>query len=52
MQIREHAEATLDRAAVIIHPAGTVVTFKELEERANRLAQFVPKFRHPTPPIP
>ncbi len=38
MQIREHAQATPDRPAVIIHPAGTVVTFKELEERANQLA--------------
>ncbi|MCV7301959.1 acyl-CoA synthetase [Mycobacterium barrassiae] len=43
MQIREHAEATPDKPAVIIHPAGTVVTFKELEERANRLAHH---FRH------
>ncbi len=40
MQIREHAEATPDKPAVIIHPAGTVVTFKELEERANRLAHY------------
>ena len=38
MQIREHADANGDKPAVIIHPAGTVVTFKELEERANRLA--------------
>jgi long-chain acyl-CoA synthetase len=38
MQIREHAEATPDKAAVIIHPSGTVVTFGELEARANRLA--------------
>src|SRR6478672_2093211 len=38
MQIREHADATPDKPAVIIHPAGTVVTFKELEARANRLA--------------
>ena len=38
MQIREHAEATPDKPAVIIHPAGTVVTFNELESRANRLA--------------
>ena len=43
MQIREHADATGDKPAVIIHPAGTVVTFKELEERANRLAHH---FRH------
>ncbi|MGV0577724.1 fatty-acid--CoA ligase FadD4 [Mycolicibacterium elephantis] len=38
MQIREHAEATPDKPAVILHPAGTVVTFGELEARANRLA--------------
>ncbi|MCV7220649.1 fatty-acid--CoA ligase FadD4 [Mycolicibacterium elephantis] len=38
MQIREHAEATPDKPAVIMHPAGTVVTFGELEARANRLA--------------
>ena len=40
MQIREHAEATPDKAAVIIHPSGTVVTFGELEARANRLAHY------------
>jgi long-chain acyl-CoA synthetase len=38
MQIREHAEATPDKPAVIIHPTGTVVTFGEMESRANRLA--------------
>ncbi|WP_156744365.1 AMP-binding protein, partial [Mycobacterium sp. E740] len=38
MQIREHAEATPDKPAVIMHPSGTVVTFAELEARANRLA--------------
>jgi fatty-acyl-CoA synthase len=38
MQIREHADATPDKPAVIIHPAGTVVTFAELEARANQLA--------------
>src|SRR6476620_12667654 len=38
MQIREHADATPDKPALIIHPAGTVVTCKELEARANRLA--------------
>ena len=38
MQIREHAVATPDKPAVIIHPAATVVTYRELEERANRLA--------------
>ena len=40
MQIREHAEAHPDKPAVIIHPAGTVLTFAELEARANRLAHF------------
>ncbi|ULE34576.1 fatty-acid--CoA ligase FadD4 [Mycobacterium sp. IDR2000157661] len=38
MQIREHAEATPDKPAVIMHPAGIVVTFGDLEARANRLA--------------
>lgn len=40
MQIREHAEATPDKPAVIMHPSGTVVTFGELEARANRLAHL------------
>src|SRR5436190_1648218 len=40
MQIREHAEATPDKPAVILHPSGTVVTFGDLEARANRLAHF------------
>src|SRR6185437_12303179 len=40
MHIREHAAANPDKAAVIIHPSGTVLTFAELEARANRLAQF------------
>ena len=38
MQIREHAEATPDRPAVILHPSGEQVSFAELEARANRLA--------------
>jgi long-chain acyl-CoA synthetase len=38
MQIREHAESTPDKPAVIMHPSATVVTFGELEARANRLA--------------
>lgn len=38
MQIREHAEATPDKPAIIMHPSGTVVTFADLEARANRLA--------------
>jgi long-chain acyl-CoA synthetase len=43
MQIREHAEATPDKPAVIMHPAGTVVTFADLEAGANRLAHFFRK---------
>jgi long-chain acyl-CoA synthetase len=35
MQIREHVS---DKPAVILYPSGTVVTFAELEARANRLA--------------
>ncbi|SEH52120.1 Acyl-CoA synthetase (AMP-forming)/AMP-acid ligase II [Mycolicibacterium rutilum] len=38
MQIREHAVATPDKPAIIMHPSGTVVTFADLEARANRLA--------------
>lgn len=38
MQIRDTAVATPDKPAVIMYPAGTVVTFGELEARANRLA--------------
>lgn len=40
MQIRQHCD-TLEKAAkpaVIMYPSGTVVTFGELEARANRLA--------------
>ena len=40
MQIREHAHATPDKPAVILYPSGTVVTFGELEARANRLAHL------------
>jgi long-chain acyl-CoA synthetase len=40
MQIRSHIGA--DKPAVILYPSGTVVTFDELEARANRLAH---KFR-------
>ena len=43
MQIREHAAANPDKPAVIIHPSGTVLTFAELEARANRLAHFFRK---------
>ena len=38
MQIRQHCGT--DKPAVILHPAGTVVTFDELEARANRLAHY------------
>ena len=40
MQIREHAEATPDKPAVIMYPSGTVITFGEMEKRANQLAHF------------
>ena len=40
MQIREHVS---DKPAVILHPSGTVVTFAELEARANRLAHYFRK---------
>ena len=40
MQIREHAQATPDKPAVILYPSGTVVTFGEREARANRLAHL------------
>jgi long-chain acyl-CoA synthetase len=36
MQIRPYIGA--DKPAIILHPSGTVVTFDELEARANRLA--------------
>ena len=39
MQIRDHAGST--KPAVILHPSGIVVTFAELEERANRLAHHL-----------
>lgn len=39
MQIREHVES--DKPAIILHPSGTVVTFAELEARANRMAHFL-----------
>jgi long-chain acyl-CoA synthetase len=38
MQIREHAKVRPGKPAIILHPAGTVITFDELETRANRLA--------------
>ena len=43
MQIREHAAANPDKPAIIMHPSGTVLTFADLEARANRLAHFFRK---------
>ena len=40
MQIREHAQANPDKPAVIMYPSGTVVTFGEMEKRANQLAHL------------
>ncbi|MBX7431723.1 fatty-acid--CoA ligase FadD4 [Mycobacterium sp. Y57] len=40
MQIRDIAVATPDKPAIILYPSGTVVTFGELEARANRLAHL------------
>jgi long-chain acyl-CoA synthetase len=40
MQIREHAEASSDKPAVILYPSGTTVTFGEMETRANQLAHL------------
>src|SRR5271157_1443868 len=40
MQIRPYTsgQGGADKPAVILHPSGTVVTFDDLEARANRLA--------------
>src|SRR6516165_6733586 len=38
MQIREHTGT--GKPAVIMHPSGTVVTFDEMEARANQLAHY------------
>ncbi len=45
MQIRDHCSASTGSAkpAIILHPSGTVVTFDELEARANRLAHHFRK---------
>src|ERR1700735_2137332 len=45
MQICEHTsgQGAVDKPAIILHPSGTVITFDELEARANRLAHY---FRH------
>ena len=40
MQIRDTAVATPDKPAIIMHPSGAVVTFGELEARANQLAHL------------
>lgn len=40
MQIRSHAVVHPDKPAIILHPSGTVVTFGELEARANQLAHY------------
>lgn len=40
MQIRQHAQADADKPAVIMYPSAKVVTFGELEARANQLAHF------------
>ncbi|MGE2717398.1 fatty-acid--CoA ligase FadD4 [Mycolicibacterium litorale] len=40
MQIRDTAVATPDKPAIVMYPTGTVVTFGELEARANRLAHL------------
>lgn len=38
MQIRDHVGK--DKPAVVLYPSGTVVTFDDLEARANRLAHY------------
>ena len=40
MQIRETAIATPDKPAVILYPSGALVTFGEMEARANQLAHY------------
>src|SRR3954465_12792170 len=40
MQIREHAQGHPDKPAVVLQQSGQVVTFGELEARANRLAHY------------
>lgn len=39
MQLRDHVGST--KPAVVLHPSGVMVTFTELEARANRLAHFL-----------
>src|SRR6201990_2079066 len=43
MQIRDTATATPDKPAIILYPTGTVITFGELEARANRLDYLLRK---------
>ena len=38
MQIREHLGS--DKPAIVLYPSGTVVTFDQLEARANQLAHY------------
>ncbi|CAN5257157.1 fatty-acid--CoA ligase FadD4 [soil metagenome] len=40
MQIRETAQSTPDKPAIIMYPSGTTVSFGELEARANQLAHL------------
>ncbi|BBZ14841.1 fatty-acid--CoA ligase FadD4 [Mycobacterium branderi] len=40
MQIRSHAAAEPDKPAIILYPSAKVVTFGELEARANQLAHY------------
>src|ERR1700735_3169468 len=42
MQIREHTsgQGGANKPAIILHPSGTVISFDELEARANRLAHY------------
>jgi len=42
MQIREYTsdQVGANKPAVILHPSGTVISFDELEARANRLAHY------------
>ena len=42
MQIREDTsgQGGANKPAIVLHPSGTVVTFDELEARANRLAHY------------
>src|SRR5271155_5507506 len=44
MQIRQHTsgQGAVDKPAIILHPSGTVITFDELEARANRLGDYFP----------